>query len=65
MLWKIQGRKKAFRNTICQLLLEAITAACGLILPRLILSYFGSTYNGIIQSISQFISCIVFEIWDR
>lgn len=50
--------KKAFRNTICQLLLEAITAACGLILPRLILSYFGSTYNGIIQSISQFISCI-------
>lgn len=50
--------KKAFRNTVCQLLLEAITAICGLILPRLILSHFGSTYNGIIQSISQFISCI-------
>lgn len=50
--------KKAFRNTMCQLLLEAITAICGLILPRLILSYFGSTYNGIVQSISQFISCI-------
>ena len=50
--------KKAFRNTMCQLLLEAITAVCGLILPRLVLSYFGSTYNGIVQSISQFISCI-------
>lgn len=50
--------KKAFRNTVCQLLLEAITAVCGLILPRLILSHFGSTYNGIVQSISQFISCI-------
>lgn len=50
--------KKALRNTGCQLLLELVTAICGLILPRLILSHFGSSYNGITQSISQFISCI-------
>lgn len=49
---------KALRNTAFQLLLEIVTAVCGLILPRLILSRFGSAYNGITQSISQFISCI-------
>lgn len=50
--------KKALLNTSTALLLEAITAICGLILPRLILSHFGSAYNGIVSSISQFISCI-------
>lgn len=43
---------------MCELLLEVVTAVCGLILPRLILSHFGSAYNGITSSISQFISCI-------
>ena len=50
--------KKAFDNSSSALLLEIITAICGLILPRLILSHFGSSYNGITTSISQFISCI-------
>ena len=50
--------KKAIRNTIWLLTLEVVTAVCGLILPRLILSYFGSTYNGITQSIAYFLSCI-------
>ena len=50
--------KKALRNTFFQLLLEVVTAICGLILPRLILSRFGSAYNGITQSITQFISCV-------
>ncbi len=50
--------RKALRNTTCELLLEVVTAICGLILPRLILSHFGSAYNGITSSISQFISCI-------
>ena len=49
---------KALRNTLFQLLSEVVTAICGFILPRLILSRFGSSYNGITQSISQFISCI-------
>ncbi len=50
--------QKAFFNTSSALMLEIITAICGLILPRLILSSFGSSYNGITNSISQFISCI-------
>ena len=49
---------KAMRNTAFQLLLEVVTAVCGFILPRLILSNFGSTYNGITQSITHFLSCI-------
>lgn len=50
--------KKAFVNATSEILLEIVTALCGLILPRLILSNFGSAYNGITHSISQFISCI-------
>ena len=50
--------QKAIRNTFWQLVLELVTVICGLILPRLILSRFGSAYNGITQSISQFISCV-------
>lgn len=38
--------------------MEVIKLICGLILPKLILSNFGSEYNGIVQSVSQFISCI-------
>ena len=49
--------QKAFVNTASQMLFEIVTILCGLILPRLILSTFGSAYNGITQSISQFISC--------
>ena len=50
--------KKALLNTISEFGLEIVTAICSFILPRLILSHFGSTYNGITQSISQFIGCI-------
>ncbi|MDN6671949.1 MAG: sugar isomerase, partial [Staphylococcus equorum] len=50
--------KKSIINTICELFLQVVVAICGFILPRLILSYFGSTYNGITQSISQFIGVI-------
>lgn len=56
---EIQGRgKKALRNFVVGAASELITIACGLILPRLILSNFGSNYNGITHSISQFISYI-------
>ena len=50
--------KKALLNTGFELILEVVTAVCSFILPRLILSYFGSAYNGITSSISQFISCV-------
>lgn len=57
MSGKSRGQK-AIRNTLAALEYEAIALICGLILPRLILSTFGSAYNGIISSITQFLSCI-------
>lgn len=50
--------EKVVKNVFFGILAEAIKLACGLILPRLILSNFGSAYNGIVQSISQFLTCI-------
>lgn len=51
--------KKALINTFTAILCEIVTIICSFILPRLILSSFGSSYNGITSSITQFISCIV------
>jgi len=50
--------KKAFLNTVASFSNEIVSVICGFILPRLILRAFGSSYNGITSSISQFISCI-------
>ena len=50
--------KKALINSFSALLLELVTIICGFILPRLILSRFGSSYNGITSSITQFLSYI-------
>lgn len=56
---KLESRSdKAIVNTISVLLFELVAAVCGFILPRLILSHFGSSYNGITLSISQFIGVI-------
>jgi len=50
--------KKAIYNTIASFLLELVTTVCSFILPQLILSAFGSKYNGITSSISQFVSYV-------
>lgn len=50
--------KNAFLVISTGMLSEVVALVCGLILPRLILSSFGSAYNGITQSITQFISYI-------
>lgn len=50
--------QKAFLNVASSLAAEFVSLVCGLILPKLILSSYGSAYNGITQSISQFISYI-------
>ncbi len=50
--------KKALYNIVSQFTYEIITMICGLILPRLILSSFGSEYNGMISSITQFLQYI-------
>ncbi len=40
------------------LLEEIVSIVCGLITPRLILTTFGSTYNGVVSSASQFLNMI-------
>ncbi|MBO3335133.1 lipopolysaccharide biosynthesis protein [Clostridium perfringens] len=51
--------KKALLNTIISLIEQAITIFCGVIIPRLIISKFGSDVNGLIYSINQFLGYIV------
>lgn len=55
---KASRTKKAMLNTVFELLLEAVTVICSFILPRLILVHFGSAYNGITSSITQFIGYV-------
>lgn len=50
--------KKAFQNMVASISYEIVAVICGFILPRLILSRFGSSYNGISSSITQFLSCV-------
>lgn len=54
---KSRGKNVAL-NVVTGFIYELISLVCGLILPKLILSNFGSTYNGITQSITQFVSYI-------
>lgn len=50
-------RQRALKNLVTSVLQELVAIACGLILPRLVLSHFGSAYNGVTASIAQFLSC--------
>lgn len=50
--------QKSFLNLVFSMLLEVVTVISGLIVPRLILTEFGSVYNGTIASITQFIGLI-------
>lgn len=51
--------RKALKNSLLGICYEAVALACGFIVPRLILGSFGSGYNGITNSVTQFLSCIV------
>lgn len=53
-------RRKLAANTFLPLVLEAVTIISGFILPRYILKYYGSDVNGLVASITQFISIISF-----
>lgn len=52
--------RKLYLNTITPIILEVVTIISGFIVPRMILSHFGSTVNGLVQSITQFLSIISF-----
>lgn len=50
--------KKALINIISSLCLQVITLICGFIVPKLIISNFGSNVNGLVTSITQFLAYI-------
>lgn len=50
--------KKALFNIISGMGYQMVAIICGLITPRLILYSFGSTYNGVINSATQFLNMI-------
>ena len=52
--------KRLFYNTLSSLVFQVTTIICGFILPRLILSAFGSEVNGLVNSIIQFLGIISF-----
>ena len=51
--------EKTHKNIITSLLLRIITIICGFIIPKLIISNYGSNVNGLVSSISQFLGYIV------
>lgn len=54
----IAGNKITLINMISSMLLQVFTIISGFIIPKLILSYFGSDVNGLVSSINQFLSYI-------
>ncbi|MDM0551474.1 lipopolysaccharide biosynthesis protein [Clostridium perfringens] len=51
--------KKAIKNSVVSITYQFISMICAFIVPRLILSHFGSSYNGLNSAILQFLNCIV------
>ncbi len=52
-------KKRAIKNTILSLIMQLVVLLCGFIVPRLIISQFGSEVNGLLSSITQFLGYIV------
>lgn len=51
---------KLKKNTISSFTYQITAVICGFILPRLILQYFGSNVNGLVNSVSEFLKVITF-----
>lgn len=51
-------KKKLLLNTITGVLKQIVTVICGFILPRYMLLYYGSSVNGLVSSITQFLGFI-------
>lgn len=50
--------KKAVINIISSLILQVVVLICGFIVPKLIITNFGSNVNGLVASITQFLAYI-------
>lgn len=54
----ITRKKKLYYNTFSTLILQVVFLICGFILPKQILLYYGSEVNGLVVSITRFLSVI-------
>lgn len=52
-------KKRAIYNLVTSVFLQIISIICGLIVPKLIISTYGSNLNGLINSITQFLAYIM------
>lgn len=50
--------KKLSLNTVAALAYQVVTLICGFVLPKFVIPYFGSATNGLINSITQFLTII-------
>lgn len=50
--------KIAIKNIYTSLMSQIITIICGFIVPKLIIENFGSSVNGLVNSITQFLAYI-------
>ncbi len=50
--------KMAIKNVFFSLLLQLVSIICGLIVPKMIITHYGSATNGLIVSITQFLAYI-------
>ena len=50
--------KKAIINIISLIAFQAVTLICGFIVPKLIITNYGSDVNGLISSIGKFLACV-------
>lgn len=51
-------KKKLFLNTSTSLIYQIVSVICGLVIPKIFIEYYGSAINGLVSSISQFLSFI-------
>ena len=51
-------KKKLALNTGAALIYQIITLVCGFVLPQFLIPYFGSATNGLINSVTQFLTII-------
>lgn len=53
-------KRKVLYNTCSSIVNQIVTIICGFILPKLFLVYYGSEVNGLVSSITQFLSFVTF-----
>lgn len=51
-------KRKLLLNTLAGIIKQLITVVCGFILPRYMMLYYGSTVNGLVSSITNFLGVI-------